>query len=39
MKPIRILIVDDSAVIRRLISDVLSGDPDLEVVDTAPNGK
>lgn len=39
MKPIRILIVDDSAVIRHLISEVLSGDPALEVVDTAPNGK
>jgi two-component system, chemotaxis family, protein-glutamate methylesterase/glutaminase len=36
---IRVLIVDDSVVIRRLVSDVLSGDPALEVVGTAPNGK
>ena len=32
MTPIRILIVDDSVVIRRLLSDTLSGDPALEVV-------
>jgi two-component system chemotaxis response regulator CheB len=36
---IRVLIVDDSVVIRRLVSDVLSGDPGIEVVGTAPNGK
>ena len=39
MSRIRVLIVDDSVVIRRLVSDVLSGDPALEVVGTAPNGK
>jgi two-component system chemotaxis response regulator CheB len=36
---IRVLVVDDSVVIRRLVTDVLSGDPGLEVVGTAPNGK
>ena len=36
---IRILLVDDSAVIRRLLTDVLSGDPVLEVVDSAANGR
>lgn len=36
---IRILIVDDSAVARRVLTDVLSGDPVLEVVDGAPNGR
>ncbi|MBK8538282.1 MAG: chemotaxis response regulator protein-glutamate methylesterase [Candidatus Competibacteraceae bacterium] len=36
---IRILLVDDSAVIRRLLTDVLSGDPTLEVADTAANGR
>lgn len=36
---IRILIVDDSAVARRVLTDVLSGDPLLEVVDSAPNGR
>lgn len=37
--PIRIFLVDDSAVIRRLLTDVLSGDPALEVADSAANGR
>lgn len=36
---IRVLLVDDSAVIRRLLTDVLSGDPALEIVGGAPNGR
>ncbi|MCC6136619.1 MAG: chemotaxis response regulator protein-glutamate methylesterase [Candidatus Contendobacter sp.] len=36
---IRILLVDDSAVIRRLLTDVLSSDPALEIADTAANGR
>jgi two-component system chemotaxis response regulator CheB len=32
---IRVLIVDDSAVVRRMISDALSADPEIEVVGTA----
>ena len=36
---IRVMVCDDSVVIRRLVSDVLSGDPDIEVVGTAVNGK
>jgi two-component system, chemotaxis family, protein-glutamate methylesterase/glutaminase len=39
MAPIRILVVDDSVVIRRLLSDTLSGDPALEVVATASDGR
>jgi two-component system, chemotaxis family, protein-glutamate methylesterase/glutaminase len=39
MAPIRILVVDDSAVIRRLLSDTLSGDRALEVVGTASDGR
>lgn len=39
MPKIRILVVDDAAVIRRLLSDELSRDPELEVVGTAANGK
>ncbi|MFT4112085.1 protein-glutamate methylesterase/protein-glutamine glutaminase [Silvibacterium sp.] len=35
---IRVLIVDDSGLIRRLISRVLEGDPAFEVVGTASNG-
>jgi two-component system chemotaxis response regulator CheB len=39
MPKIRVLVVDDSAVIRRLVSDELAKDPDLEVAGTATNGK
>ncbi|WP_246142802.1 protein-glutamate methylesterase/protein-glutamine glutaminase [Nocardioides rubriscoriae] len=35
---IKVLVVDDSAVLRRLISTVLSRDPDLEVIGTASDG-
>ncbi len=36
-KKIRVLVVDDSAVMRQLLSDILSSDPDIEVVGTAPD--
>ncbi len=39
MPPVRVMIVDDSVVIRRLLSDALSADPDIEVVTTASNGR
>ena len=39
MRKIRVLIVDDSVVIRRLLTDILSQDPEIEVAGTAPNGK
>jgi two-component system chemotaxis response regulator CheB len=35
---IRVLIVDDSVVIRRLVTHALEEDPSLEIVGTAPNG-
>lgn len=35
--PVRVLIVDDSAVVRRTLSDVLSTDPGIEVIGTAGN--
>ena len=35
MKRIRVLIVDDSAVVRKLVTDALSADPEIEVVGTA----
>ncbi|HEV2688211.1 MAG TPA: chemotaxis response regulator protein-glutamate methylesterase [Bryobacteraceae bacterium] len=38
MQPVRVLIVDDSAVVRRLLSEVLAADPELEVVGAAGNG-
>jgi len=39
MTPIRILVVDDSVVIRKLLSDTLSADPALEVVGVASDGR
>lgn len=36
---VRVLIVDDSVVVRRLVTDVLSQDPDIEVIGTAVNGR
>jgi two-component system chemotaxis response regulator CheB len=39
MTPIRILLVDDSVVIRKLLSDTLSGDRGLEVVGAASDGR
>ncbi len=38
MPKIRVLIVDDSVVIRRMISDALGRDPAMEVVGIAPHG-
>jgi len=35
---IRVLIVDDSALVRKLLRDVIKGDPGMEVVGTASNG-
>lgn len=35
IKPVRVLIVDDSALIRQLLSTLLSSDPEIEVVGTA----
>ena len=38
MEPISVLIVDDSALMRNLISRMLESDPDIDVVGTAMNG-
>ena len=35
----RILIVDDSVVIRQLLREVLAGDPQLEIAGVAANGQ
>lgn len=37
-RPIRVLVVDDSAVMRKLLSSALGHDPEIEVVATAPDG-
>jgi two-component system, chemotaxis family, protein-glutamate methylesterase/glutaminase len=39
MPKIRVLVVDDSVVIRRVVSDELSADPGIELVGTASNGQ
>src|SRR3978361_1036130 len=33
------MVVDDSVVVRKIVTDVLSGDPMITVVGTAPNGR
>ncbi|MDO8795180.1 MAG: chemotaxis response regulator protein-glutamate methylesterase [Vicinamibacterales bacterium] len=38
-RPIRVLVVDDAVVIRRIVSDVLGEDPEIEIVGTAANGR
>ena len=39
MSRIRVLVVDDSVVVRRLVTDALAGDPAIDVVGTAANGQ
>ena len=34
---VRVLIVDDSALVRQVLSEILSEDPGIEVVGTAPD--
>lgn len=36
-KKIRVLVVDDSAIVRKVLADVLNQQPDIEVVGTAPD--
>lgn len=39
MPKLRVLVVDDAVVMRRLLTEVLQRDPQIEVVGTAPNGR
>ncbi|MFE9274528.1 protein-glutamate methylesterase/protein-glutamine glutaminase [Paenibacillus glucanolyticus] len=39
MKPFRVLVVDDSAFMRRIFSDFIERDPSFQVVGTADNGR
>ncbi|HET8550653.1 MAG TPA: chemotaxis response regulator protein-glutamate methylesterase [Bryobacteraceae bacterium] len=36
-KPIRVLVVDDSAIVRKILTDCLAAEPDIEVAGTAPD--
>lgn len=38
-KKIRVLVADDSALMRKILSDILNSDHDIEVIDTARNGR
>lgn len=39
MTPVRVLVVDDSVVVRRLVSTALEAHPGIEVIGSAPNGR
>ena len=39
MRPVRVLVVDDSVVSRMIVSEAVSSDPDLEVAGTAGDGQ
>ncbi|WP_106497606.1 protein-glutamate methylesterase/protein-glutamine glutaminase [Lentibacillus sp. Marseille-P4043] len=39
MKPIRVLVIDDSAFMRKMIADIINSDSRLDVVGTARNGE
>lgn len=39
MGKVRVLVVDDSFLMRKMISDIVNSDPGLEVIDKADNGK
>jgi two-component system chemotaxis response regulator CheB len=39
MKRIRVLIVDDSVVARRILREAIEGDPDIEIAGSAANGR
>jgi len=35
VRKIRVLVVDDAVVVRKIVTDTLNGDPDIEVAATA----
>jgi two-component system chemotaxis response regulator CheB len=39
MRNIRVLVVDDSVVVRKIVTDSISSDPEIDVVGVAANGK
>ena len=39
LEKIKVLVVDDSALVRKIITDILESDPEISVIGTANNGK
>jgi two-component system chemotaxis response regulator CheB len=39
MSPFRVLVIDDAVVVRKVVTETLSSDPEIEVVGAASNGK
>ena len=39
MKKIRVLVVDDTAVMRKIVSEVIDRDPEMETAGVAANGR
>lgn len=39
MQKIRVMVVDDSVLIRKILTDLLGADPEIEVIGTSSNGK
>ncbi|HAK37482.1 MAG: hypothetical protein QGG38_06095 [Nitrospinaceae bacterium] len=39
MRKTRVLVVDDSVVVRKIVTDILSSDPQIEVAGIAANGE
>ena len=38
-RKIKVMVVDDSALMRKIISDMINAEVDMEVIDTARNGE
>ncbi len=38
LRPVKVLVVDDSALVRKMLGDIIRSDPQMEVVGTASNG-
>jgi len=39
LKKIKVIVVDDSALMRKIVSDMINAETDMEVIDTAKNGE
>ncbi len=39
VKKIKVIVVDDSALMRKIVSDMINAEAEMEVIDTAKNGE